>query len=115
MIETCNAVIKFMKITNEDHGMLSAWLTLDYGGAEQGFGGYCLYTPSKFRQQKNYAGLFIWRVLETVGVSEWEQLPGKIIRVRKEHTKVHAIGHIVKDIWFAPSVELAVLERGKVA
>ena len=111
----CNAVIKSATITNADHGVLSAYIHLDYGGAGQAFGGYVLYSPSakSGSHEANYAGLFIWRVLETVGVSEWERLPGKTVRVRQEHDKVHAIGHIVKDEWFYAGQEFTALENAK--
>jgi len=114
-IETKNAVIESARITNEDHGLLSAWLSLDYGGAGQGFGGYSLYLPKDFSHHKqaleaNYAGHFIWRCMEIAGVSEWSQLKGKTIRVRCEHSKVHAIGHIVNDDWFNPSEDFKAME-----
>ena len=62
-IEMQNAVIESAIITNDDHGVLSAWLFLDYGGAGQGFGGYCLYLPKSFTHHKllSHAGHFIWR------------------------------------------------------
>lgn len=105
-IETKNALIERATITNDDHGLLSARLSLDYGESGQGFGGYALYLPKDFSHstnQKNYAGHFIWRVMEIAGVDEWSKLPGKTIRVKCEHFKVHAIGHIVKDDWFCPT------------
>ena len=106
MIETRNSVIERATITNDDHGLLSAWLTLDFGGMCQGFGGYALYLPKSFRNHRldgpNYAGHFIWRCMEIAGVSEWSQLKGKTLRARSDHSKVHAIGHIVKDDWFNP-------------
>ena len=107
--QTVNAVIQSARITNDDHGLLSAWLDLDYGGCGQGFGGYSLYLPAGFKYHNpsgpNYAGHFIWRVMEVAGVSDWNSLPGKTIRAIKEHGKVHAVGHIVKDDWFNPSTD----------
>ena len=104
MSELKNATITEVRLSNGDHGLLSAWLTLDYGGSMQNFGGHALYNPN--HKTPNYAGLFIWRVLEVVDVSEWSKLVGKTIRVRAGHNGVEAIGHIVNDVWFHPSEEL---------
>lgn len=113
-METKNAVIESATITNDDHGLLSAWLSLSYGDCGvQGFGGYALYLPKDFTHsinQKNYAGHFIWRVMEIAGVTEWAKLPGKTIRVKSEHSKVHSIGHIVKDNWFDPAQEFEAMK-----
>lgn len=107
-VETRNAIIRSATLRTDDHGLLSSWLDLDYGGSGQGFGGYCLYLPDSFKHhakamQANFAGHWIWRVMEVSEVTDWSKLPGKTIRVRCEHAKVHAIGHIVKDDWFNPS------------
>jgi hypothetical protein len=110
-IEIKNAVIERVSIDTER--CLSAWLHLSYGGSGQGFGGFALYMPpwndkghnERSRYIGNYTGVFIHRCIEIGGVMTWEELPGKTIRVKSEHTKIHAIGHIVKDDWFDPAAE----------
>jgi len=115
-IEEKNAVIKGTSISSEDHGILSAWLYLDFGGSGQGFGGYGLYLPESFKKANNeinYAGHFIWRVLEIVDVTEWGRLKGKTIRVRTSPEKIHSIGHIIKNDWFDPSEDFAKMKENR--
>lgn len=109
-VEIKNAVIT--KATFDTERGLSAWLHLDYGGSGQGFGGYMLYGPKGWKAHEgspNIAGHFIWRVLEIAGVDDWSKLAGRTIRVKAEHGKVHAIGHIIKDDWFDPAAEFAAM------
>lgn len=103
-MEIRNAIISDAKLINDDHGVLTAWLNLDYGGECQGFGGYVLYLPQncKYHSVWGLAGHFIWRVLEIADVASWDQLVGKTVRVKQDHTCVYAIGHIVKNDWFCP-------------
>ena len=114
-----NAIIKSARLTSDDHGLLSAWLDLDYGGSGQGFGGYSLYLPKAYThhdlQGPNYAGHFIWRVMEVAGVTEWDNLTGQTIRVRAEHGGVEAIGHIVKDDWFNPGDDFKAMRSERAA
>lgn len=107
-----NAIIKSAEITNDDHGLLTAWLMLDYGGSGQGFGGAALYLPKSFKNHSidcGYAGHWIWRVMEIAEVSKWSDLKGKTIRVQSDKSglggSIEAIGHIIKDDWFNPSID----------
>lgn len=104
-MEVQNAIIESVEITNDDHGCLSAWLYLNYGGSGQGFGGYALYWPESFDHHKveSVAGHFIFKCMEIAGVNKWSRIVGKTIRVKCDHSKIHAIGHIVEDKWFSPA------------
>jgi hypothetical protein len=97
---------------------LSAWVNLDYGNSGQGFGGYMLYGPKGWaanKQPGNFAGHFIWRVLEVAGVEDWEKLKGRTVRARIENGLVAALGHIVKDDWFCPKDEFKeIIEHFKI-
>jgi hypothetical protein len=100
MIEQ-NAIIKSVRISNADHGCLTAWLHLEYDSSGQGFGGYMLYSPGN----DDWAGKFIWRCMDVAGVSSWSEIPGKAVRVKIDGGIVRSIGHITKDIWFVPAKE----------
>ena len=104
-VEEMNAIIDSVRLTNDDHGILTAWINLKYANSGQGFGGYVLYTPSREGGDANYTGHFIWRVMEIADVTEWSKLPGRPVRARASFSKVHEIGHILKDKWFNPTIE----------
>lgn len=102
-METKNAKITSASISNGDHGVLSSWIHLDYGGSGQGFGGYCLYNENF--PNADLCGFYIDSILKVVGVTRWEDLEGKTVRVKSDYSKVHAIGNILEDKWFDPSDE----------
>jgi len=106
-IEIRNAVIKSVSLSSDDHGCLSAWVSLEYSSGGQGFGGYALYLPPSSANHKiqSVAGHFIFRVMEVAGVTNWDKVAGKTVRVEADRRKVHAIGHILNDDWFRPSVD----------
>ena len=112
-----NAIIKSVSIKNDDHGLLTAWIDLEYNRGRQSFGGYALYLPDSFKHSKdlgNYAGHFIWRCMEVADVHEWGKMVGKTIRVAREDKfdTIKAIGHIIKEIWFYPEQEFKAISKG---
>lgn len=98
-IETRNAVIESTMLGIEDHGIMTCVLHLNFDGWSQGFGTHDLAPPA-------YGVAYLRRILETVGVDTWEQLRGKVIRARTDYGKIHAIGNVIKDVWFAPETDL---------
>lgn len=119
--ETKNARIESTMLGYEDHGILTCYLHLTFGGCRQGFGGYSMDAPNGHRDANHrrigtaYGMEFIARILETVGVTKWEDLKGKHIRVRGDMSSIEAIGHIIEDKWFAPKTDLAELAGRKAA
>lgn len=91
-----NAQIESTMLGIEDHGIMTFFLHLKFNSCGQGFGGYSL------RGEKSiYA---VRAVLEVVGVSRWEDLKGKYVRIRKDDLyggDILAIGHIIEDRWFS--------------
>jgi len=105
-VEIKNAVIESYRFDIERG--LSLWVTLDYGGSGQGFGGWLLYAPKGWAAHENggnFCGHFIYRLLEVCGVEDLKQIVGKAIRAKTSHNKVYAVGHILKDDWFDPEKE----------
>ncbi len=101
-----NAKISSTMLGFEDHGILSCFIQLEQPGSTQGFGGYRLDAP---KDGNSYLGTFwVTRILKTVGVSKWEELPGKYVRViGEEFGTIQGIGHITDEHWFYPKKEIA--------
>ena len=116
-----NAKIESTMLGYEDHGILTCFLNLEQGATGQGFGGFGLDgQPNKDkkgnrigdRQPNKMAGFWIKRILETVGVGEWEKLKGKYIRVDgEEFGDIFGIGHITEDKWFYPKKEIELFKN----
>jgi hypothetical protein len=108
-----NAVITSAELSLE-RGCLLGWVHVDYGNGGQGFGGYVLYVPSGYKHHQmdsGYAGHFVYRCLEVAGVEKWSDLQGKNIRVKGSSSRIEAIGHILKDVWFCPEEEFRVATK----
>lgn len=76
------ARIESTSLGYEDHGVLTAWLHLNYGGSGQGAGGYCLDgydKETKSRYPTEHAGRWIAGIIEACGVSKWEDVKGRTI------------------------------------
>lgn len=112
-----NAIIESTTLTSDEHGSLSVWLALDYGGVGEGFGGYALYLPKSFTHHKleSVAGHFIYRCMEIADVTEWSKMVGRTLRVQIENGLISGIGHIIKDDWFFPRKDFEPLQKESAA
>lgn len=101
MKEIKNAKIETTMLGFEDHSIMTCFITLNYGGSSQGYGGYVL--DGKHDDYKtNYGIRFVMGILETVGVEKWEELKGKHVRAEiGDDGKIERIGHIIEDKWFS--------------
>lgn len=103
-----NAQITKVSLTMEDYGCLTFWLTLEGNGWGCGFGGYCIgngYLGATEFIAKRGDGLeAMMRIMDVVGVSTWEDLKGKYLRVQLPDNNwggsVKTIGNMIKDKWF---------------
>lgn len=107
------ATVDSTKLWWEDHGILTASLSLKWQNGGVSFGGYCLDEP-KDREAKDYTragtayGLdHIMRIIETVGASGWEGIKGsKVIayfdRENAWGSTVRAIGGLDNGLVFDP-------------
>lgn len=106
-LEIENAVIERAWIGYEDHGIMTSYVMLKYGGSGQGFGGWFLKGES----------MYIWvkGILDAVGVEHWEDLKGKSIRAEHNRSKVTRIGNFLEDKWFDPTESFEALQKSKEA
>lgn len=105
-----NAKITSVSITMADHGCLCYWLMLEGGGWGCGVGGYCIgngylgANDSDISAANGNGLVAMMHIMNVVGVSKWEDLEGKYVRVASLSnswgTSIHIIGNILKDKWF---------------
>lgn len=100
-----NARITDVSLGREDHGIFTFFIYVEFGGTCCGVGGYALdeFDPET-GARKFYAKSMevISKILETVGVEKWEDLPGKYVRFVDNGwgSTIDEIGHIIDDKWF---------------
>jgi hypothetical protein len=101
-----NGKIESTHLGLEDHGIFTAWLHLVFDGSGQGFGGFAF--------GGEFTDWFIREVLRVTGAENWEKIPGRYIRVKRDESrgKIIAIGSVennplrarVTGEWFEPRV-----------
>lgn len=84
------------------HGNLTFLITLDYGVAQQAFGGYGLGCIDNDGTDNYISFKILDEILSVVGVNSWEELVGQYVRVKKDPkmSTIREIGNIMKDKWF---------------
>ena len=104
-MEIENAKIINVSLTMEDHGCLTFWITIESTNWGCSIGGYCIGTG--YLGASEFTGYgpgleAMMRIMDTVGVSKWEDLKNKYIRVKSDGWggTVTCIGNIIKDKWF---------------
>ena len=89
----------------EDHGCLVLWLTLEGKGWGCGFGGRVLgkgYVGAKEFEGSKKGIEEIMRIMDVVGVSNFNSMKDKYVRVEVEGWggTINKIGNIIEDKWF---------------
>ncbi len=104
-MEIRNAKITSTMLGREDHGIMTFMIFVEFGGCGCGVGGYALDGYDKvmdkrvFRAESMEA---ISKMLDVVGVDEWEKLPGTYIRIKDNGwgSTIDEIGNLMEDKWF---------------
>ena len=105
-MEIKNAKITSTMLGREDHGIMTFMIFVEMDPCTCGVGGYALDMYDRATEKRVFTakGLeAISKILEVAGVDEWEQLPGKYIRVKDSGgwgSTIDEIGHLIKDKWF---------------
>lgn len=99
-----NAKIRSTMLGREDHGIMTFMIFIDADGFGCGIGGYSLDEFNSATQTRVFQAKYmevISKILEVVGVDEWEDLPGKYIRFEDNGlgSTVTKIGNIIEEKW----------------
>lgn len=104
-MEIRNAKITSTMLGREDHGILTFMVFVEFGCSGCGIGGYAIdqYDRGTNNRVFSVKGLeAISKILETVGVDKWEDLPNKYIRVKDNGwgSTIDEIGNLMEEKWF---------------
>lgn len=105
MKEIQNAKITKVDLSMADHGCLTLELMIEGKGWGCCFGGYVLgygYVGAEEFEGSPKGIIEIMRIMDVVGVSRFNEMKGKYIRVEVEGWggSVYKIGNIIEDKWF---------------
>lgn len=78
----------------EDHGILTAYVPLDYGGSFQSLGGFCLsWSPPPNHEERYHSKSMEWcaRLMKAFGVREWSEIEGCTVFVRADYEHVYGV------------------------
>lgn len=100
-----NARIRSTMLGREDHGIMTFMIYIDANNFSCGVGGFCLdeyNTDIKARIFRAESMEAISKILDVVGVTKWEDLPGQYIRFEDNGwgSTITKIGNIIEDKWF---------------
>lgn len=100
-----NAKITSTSISMADHGVLCISFCVKGDGWGCNIGQYVNgigYLGAKEWKGNGSAIVAMMKIMDTVGVSKWEDLPGKFIRVKINGcgSTIDEIGNIIEDKWF---------------
>lgn len=104
MAEILNAKITGTRL-GEEHGCLTADLTIEGEGWGCSFGGYCLEhwccRPGEYNSRHGLGAII--ELMKTLEVDNWELLNGQYVRVEIEGWggRILRIGHLMKNKWFS--------------
>ena len=108
-MEIKNAKISSTMLGREDHGIMTFMIFINFGGdccsVSCGIGGYALDYYDKALDKRVFSPKsmeVISNILDVVGVDNWEDLPGKYIRIKDYGlgTSIRDIGNILENKWF---------------
>ena len=105
MVEIINMKITNTYLTMRNHGVLTFNLTLEGSGYGVVYGGWVIghgYLGAKEFLGSAKGTEALMRIMDTVGVERWEDLPGKYVRVVSDGwgSTITKIGNIIDDKWF---------------